>query len=837
MNSVPITVLLVEDDAADAELIQRALAKTQSSRMDATTFRVEWLPLLSDALVRLKKGDVEVVLLDLSLQDAKGIEAFDQVLAAAPDALILVMSATLDEVLEEQLLGLGAHDYLEKNHVDARWIARALRYIAERKTSRRALANSEGRFRAMSDACPLGIFVSDIEGRCIYTNLAYQKIAGLSFEQTLGTNWITAIHPEDRQNVFTRWCGAVRTLAPFQCEMRFLRDDDTVVWTRLNGAAMLAGDTSLGYVQTIEDVTARVESERGLRAAEEALYDEKERAQVTLNSIGDAVLSTDLDGNVIYLNPAAERMTGWKWSEALGQPLLTVFNIIDGGTRLQAASPAQHAIDEGKPVGLVADCVLIRRDGVECPIEDSTAPIHNRAGRVTGAVIAFHDVSASRSMTLKMSHQARHDPLTGLANRLLLADRLSQAIALAQRHCQQVAVLFLDLDDFKHINDSLGHAIGDQLLKSVAKRLIASVRASDAVFRLGGDEFVILLSEIEHQRDAAHIAEKLLAAFALPHTISGFQIHVTLSIGISIYPDDDINMESVIQDADTAMYHSKASGRNNYQFFKADMNTRALRRRGCESGLRRALEHEEFLLYYQPKLDLASGAICGVEALIRWQDPELGLIAPDEFVPIAEACGLIVPIGRWVLREACSQMRAWQDAGLPVVPVAVNVSAVEFRHRSFLEGVAMVLRETRLDPKYLELELTESILMHEAESSALLLEELKAMGVRLAIDDFGTGYSSLNYLKRFPIDTLKIDKSFVRDIAVNADDAIIVSAVIGMGKNLKQRVIAEGVETAEQLAFLKLQQCDEGQGFLFSHPLAARDFGDLLSHHDQPLPA
>jgi diguanylate cyclase (GGDEF)-like protein len=433
-------------------------------------------------------------------------------------------------------------------------------------------------------------------------------------------------------------------------------------------------------------------------------------------------------------------------------------------------------------------------------------------------------------MALKMAHLAQHDFLTDLPNRVLLTERLSQAIGLAKRHRKQVALLFLDLDHFKHINDSLGHTVGDLLLQSVADRLTNCVRGSDTVCRQGGDEFVILLSEISQPQDTAQITEKLLAAFALPHLISGQELHISLSIGISVYPDDGTDVDTVMQNADTAMYHAKASGRNNYQFFTPEMNARAVRRQVVESGLRRALKLGEFLLHFQPQVDIASGVMTGAEALIRWQDPVLGLTYPGQFVAIAEECGLIVPIGQWVLREACRQTQAWLVAGLAAVPVAVNISAAEFRKSGFLEGVGQVLNDTGLPSRYLELELTESILMHDAESSAKLLSALKALGVRIAIDDFGTGYSSLTYLKRFPIDTLKIDQSFVRDLTTDSDDAIIVSAVIGIGRNLKQRVIAEGVETAEQLEFLQDQKCDGGQGFLFRRPLSAEEFASVLEH-------
>ncbi|HTS53083.1 MAG TPA: EAL domain-containing protein [Burkholderiales bacterium] len=572
------------------------------------------------------------------------------------------------------------------------------------------------------------------------------------------------------------------------------------------------------------------------KAAEEALFMEKERAQVTLNSIGDAVLSTDLAGNVTYLNQVAESMTGWSFLEAKGRPLAEVFQIIDGPTRERAANPMTQAVLEDKTVGLSANCILIRRDGFESAIEDSAAPIHDRKGQVTGAVIVFHDVSAARAIALKMAHLAQHDFLTDLPNRVLFSDRVANAISLARRHGKQRAVLFLDLDRFKHINDSLGHAIGDKLLQSVAQRLVACVRGSDTVSRQGGDEFVVLLSEIGRAEDAALSAEKMLLALAAPHSIAEKELHVTASIGISIFPDDGQDAETLIRCADTAMYHAKDKGRNNYQFFTDDMNVRALERHFLEGSLRRALQRREFVLHYQPKINLETGAITGVEALIRWRHPERGLISPKMFVPIAEDCGLIVPIGRWVLREACRQAQTWIDAGLPPLPVAVNISAVEFQSKDFLEGVRAMLKETRLNPRYLELELTESVLMQDAEATAPALNALKSIGVRLAIDDFGTGYSSLSYLRQFPIDTLKIDQSFVREITAGSLDDTIVSAVISMGKTLKQRVVAEGIETGEQLAFLQRQQCGEGQGFHFSRPVSAEEFVTLRRTKKRLIP-
>ncbi len=428
-----------------------------------------------------------------------------------------------------------------------------------------------------------------------------------------------------------------------------------------------------------------------------------------------------------------------------------------------------------------------------------------------------------------ISHLSQHDFLTGLPNRALLNDRITQAIELAKRRGTHLAVLFLDLDHFKHINDSLGHAIGDRLLQSVTNVLTACVRGSDTVSRLGGDEFVILVTEDKYAENAALTADKILAALTAPHSIGEHELYVTTSIGISVYPADGADGETLIKNADTAMYQAKEKGRNNYRFFENDMNVRAVERQVVESHLRHALVRQEFVLHYQPKVNLATGKITGAEALLRWMHPEWGMVLPERFVSIAEDSGLIVPIGRWVLREACAQTRRWEDAGLAPASIAVNISALEFRREDFVEAVRTILNETGLAPVCLQLEITESVLMRDAESSTAILYQLKEMGVKLAVDDFGTGYSSLSYLSRFPIDVLKIDGSFVHDIGTINGEGVIVSAVIAMGTSLKQRVIAEGVEMPAQLAFLQAQHCEEGQGYFFSQPLVAEQYAALLA--------
>jgi diguanylate cyclase (GGDEF)-like protein/PAS domain S-box-containing protein len=678
-------ILLIHDDPDAAKSICGALSSTSGG-----SFEVEWVRNLSEGLERLIKNGIDAILLELSLPDSSGLEAFDKLHAAAAEIPILILGGNDSEAQAKEAVARGAQDYLLPDHLDGYSLTRAVRNAIERK------------------------------------------------------------------------------------------------------------------------------------AVEDDLYLERERAVVTLNSIGDAVLCTDISGKVTYLNLVAETMTGWGRREATGKP------IIDRATRRTAPDPMEMAVAQNRTVGLTVDCVLVRRDGFESAIEDSAAPIHDRSGRVIGAVIVFHDVSAARAMSIQMTHSAQHDVLTSLPNRLLLNDRITQSIAVARRQKKNLAIIFLDLDRFKYINDSLGHAVGDDLLQSVSRRLLASVRRSDTVSRQGGDEFVILLSDLAHPEDAATSAQKLLLSLSAPHHLGGRDLHIGGSIGISVYPADGRDAEMLIKSADTAMYHAKDNGRNNFQFFKADMNRRAVERQSLESSLRCALERGEFLLDYQPKINLETGEIAGAEALIRWQQPNRGLIPPAQFVPIAEDCGLIIPIGRWVMREACRQARAWQVAGLTPLPISVNVSAVEFRDKSFVEGVRTILSETGLPAQYLELELTEGVLMEDTESATSVLLELKGMGVQLAIDDFGTGYSSLSYLRKFPIDALKIDQSFIHQNTTTPDESTIVSAVIAMGRSLKLRVVAEGVETLEELMVLQGLQCEEAQGFYFSRPVAATLFADLL---------
>ncbi|MGE5358433.1 MAG: putative bifunctional diguanylate cyclase/phosphodiesterase [Bacteroidales bacterium] len=564
----------------------------------------------------------------------------------------------------------------------------------------------------------------------------------------------------------------------------------------------------------------------GDRLSKGRTIEDRVSAHDVLEALPDAVVVVDGAGVLIQLNRGAERLFGYDRGEMEGRP----FNVLLAG---HPSPPAPPGVAPGIAQGL-------RKDGTRIPVEIRTSALTAWAGSVT--VVAIRDVSErtppevertrqvrERALFAEISRLARKDALTGLPNRTVLHDRVRAAIAAARRDGHRLAVLLLDLDRFKQINESLGHAIGDWLLESVALRLTATVGGDDTVSRQGGDEFVILLAQVRDRDEIARRAERIIDAVTGLHHIAGHELHVNASLGVACYPEDGEDSETLIKHADIAMYHAKNQGRDNFQFFTGEMNAYVVERQALEHSLRGALRRGELVLHYQPKVNLVTGLMIGAEALVRWRHPDHGLIGPERFVPVAEESGLIVPIGQWVLREACRQAAEWQAAGLQPLPVAVNISGVELRNKSFPDDVRRILKETTLSPHHLEVELTESVLMESVGATADVLRELKATGLRLAVDDFGTGYSSLSYLAQFPIDALKVDQSFVRQIAGARESSPIITAVISMAKGLKHRVIAEGVETLAQLAFLRAEHCEEGQGFHFSRPLPPRQFADLLA--------
>ena len=545
-----------------------------------------------------------------------------------------------------------------------------------------------------------------------------------------------------------------------------------------------------------------------------------------LKAAANAIVITDFHGTIMWVNHAFTTMTGYSKEEILGKNP----RLLKSGEQPESYyAELWSTILSGKV--WKGEIVNRRKDGTtyieemtitQVSLEDIGNPTN------TYFIAIKQDITQRKAAEKQVKFLAYYDALTGLPNRTLLQDRLTKALASARRQKCKVALLFLDLDGFKTINDSLGHSVGDLVLKQVAERLKKWAREQDTVARVGGDEFLIVLTAVKEVADAAVAAERLMNTMTAEFVVQGHSLGISCSVGISIFAEHGRDGETLIKNADAAMYCAKESGRNNFRFFTRDMNGQAVERLTLENSLRLALEKKELFLVYQPQIEIATGRIIGLEALLRWQHPELGLVPPDKFIRIAENSGLIMPIGEWVLRTACSQTRKWQDEGLPPVSVAVNVSAVQFRQAGFCELIGRVLWETGLAPQYLELELTESLLLSNADVMFSVLQELRAMGLKLAIDDFGTGYSSLSYLKQFPVGRLKIDRSFIRDIVVNPDDAAITTAIISMAKSLNLKVIAEGVEDEAQMSFLRERQCDEIQGYYFSKPLAVDKVADKL---------
>jgi diguanylate cyclase (GGDEF)-like protein/PAS domain S-box-containing protein len=540
-----------------------------------------------------------------------------------------------------------------------------------------------------------------------------------------------------------------------------------------------------------------------------------ERLESMVKNSPLAIYTSDLNNVVRSWNPAAQRMFGWTAEEAIGHRVR--FIPID---RTQEYEDICSRLQNGESLNQV-ELVRQRRDGSVIHISLSTAPLFTADGQTDANIFLVADITQRKLAEQQIQFQAFHDALTGLPNRLLLQDRFEQAKAQASRTNWRVMLLFLDLDNFKSINDTLGHDSGDAFLKQIAIRLSACMRETDTISRLGGDEFLILLPDLSQAEDAVPILAKLMEQMQLPFYADGHEISTSVSMGVTIFPEDGTSFESLLKKADMAMYKAKGDGRNTYRYFDDAMDVEAIEHQFIRNGLRRALERNEFVLHYQPQIDLTSGAIVGVEALIRWNHPQLGMVSPARFIPVSEESGLIVPIGDWVLREACRQAMAWQRDGLPELCMAVNLSAVQFKRGSVERSVIHALEESRLNPALLELELTESILIQNVEGVLDCVKRLKLLGVKLSIDDFGTGYSSLSYLKRFDIDKLKIDQSFVRDLGTDPDDAAIVRAIIQMARSLSLRTIAEGVETADMLHQLRVFGCDEAQGYYFERPMSA----------------
>ncbi|WP_434108496.1 sensor domain-containing protein [Paraburkholderia caffeinilytica] len=689
--------------------------------------------------------------------------------------------------------------------------------VTEQINAEAEAQRSNQMLEAVIDNIPQRIFWKDQESRYLGCNMAFARDAGLSYpEQVVGKSdsdmpwraFADLLNEHDKEVVTT---GVPKM--NFEVDVVIDGVHRTTVTSKLpftdNDGRVI------GVLGSYTDITERKRADLALRLQSRAL-------DASVNAI--LITAPSPTGNLIeYVNPAFMRITGYDPAEVIGQDC----RVLQRDDRAQeGVALIRQALEANREVSAVVR--NYRKDGALFWNQLFIAPVPNAEGMITHHIGVINDVTDLIRYQEQLEYQANYDSLTRLPNRNLLRDRLQHALIVAQRHHKGVAVVFIDLDGFKNVNDSLGHSVGDRLLGVVAERLARCTRTSDTVARHGGDEFVIVMTDTVDEQSLIAWMERVRASISEPVWLDGTELYVGCSMGASLFPQDGEDAETLMKKADLAMYRAKDMGRNTFQFYQPEMNASAGARLNLERRLRRALRDNEFLLHYQPQVDIESGQIVGTEALVRWHDPEVGLVMPSLFIPVAEESGLIGPLSEWVLREACRQNKAWQDEGLPPARVSVNLSARVFQQRDIAKLVMQVLAETGLEPQYLELELTESTIMRNAEEAVSMLNELHALGIGLAIDDFGTGYSSLSYLKRFPVDRLKIDRSFVSDIGVSVDDETITSAIIALAHSLKLQVIAEGVETSAQLDFLKERACDEMQGFYFAKPLSTDAISELF---------
>ncbi len=700
------------------------------------------------------------------------------------------------------------------------------RDISERKEAEQALRASESRFRALVQNSYDVFAIIHPDRGITYASPSLEELFGRPIDNLIGTNPLTYIHPDDLDSVAEGYVAAMSTPGKRAThEARILRADGTYRWIDVVAVNLVENEAVEGVVVNIRDVTEQKLAEQ-----------ESERLINIFEATEDIVAMADRRGGLIYFNRAAHAFFGLDGSDDLSG-----FDFLDVMTSESVDRVTREVEPELMKSGTwYGELELLRSDGSATPylVQALVHRDHNDNPEFFSAIL--HDISDRKAFEHRLAHQATHDPLTGLPNRTLLLDRLETAMARAQRHEHGVAVLFLDLDHFKVVNDSLGHSLGDHLLVAIAERLQTALRPVDTTARLGGDEFVVLCEEVASPEDAVAIAERLDESLQAPFMLGETEAYVGVSIGIaytepplegSPLGDHATRPGTLIRDADAAMYEAKRRGRGRWVVFDQAMRTSALERLDTENALRRALERRELRVHYQPIVTLSDGKLCGVEALLRWQHPERGLLPPSEFIRLAEDTGLIVPIGTWVMQHACRQVQLWQRSmpELGQLVLSVNLSGRQLGNSELIEQLKSILDDTDLDPGQLELEITESVLMDDVELSQQTLQRLRRLGVRLVVDDFGTGYSSLSYLRRFPVDLIKVDRSFVRGLGTDGRDSAIVAAVVGLAHTLGLSAVGEGVETAAQLDALREMGCDRAQGFHIARPAPATAIGDLLS--------
>ena len=805
----PTRALIIDDERFMRVTLREMLEESGYTVFDAASG--------PEALQMMRQVSPDVILLDIVMPGMDGFATCAE-LRRLPESRhlpILMVTSLEDAETINRAYAVGATDYLPKP-INGPLLRHHLRYVLRASRLFEELRQKEMRLAVAQRIARLGNWEWDAKSGELHCSAEALRIFGCQTAETAGglALLLDRVHPEDRARVEDALDEALSNGIACDLDHR-IRLPSGAVWhvqTQMEAVTDAYGRT-IRLMGTVHDITERKLSEEKLLLVGK-VFDHS----------SEMIMITDANFTIIDVNSACCRLTGYARQE-----------LIDSDIRVLQSSPQdehffrhltqtldQHGHWQGELWNR-------RKDGEPFPALVAISTVKAETGVISHYVAVASDISRLRETEQRLQHMTQFDPLTDLPNRLLFHDRLEQALIHAVRNNGLVGVLLLDLDNFEEINDTLGYPAGDQVLQMVARRVSSRVRKSDSVARLGSDEFVVILRELNLNESGALVAQRILEVLNKPFALAGKEFYLTASIGLSLYPDDGATGEELARKAGTAMYFAKRQGKNRYQFFSAEMNSRANERLLLKTGLRRALERREFLLHYQAKFDSQNGKLTGLEALVRWQHPERGLVPPLQFIPLAEETGLIVPLGEQVLYMACAQSREWRQRGFAPLPVAVNLSANQFRDNALVEVVARVLAETGLPAEALEVEITESALMLDTERALDTLCKFKAMGISIALDDFGTGYSSLSYLKRFPVDTLKIDYSFVKNIFLNAEDAAIVKAIIGMARSLKMKTIAEGVETEEQRVFLREQGCDEVQGYVAGMPSPAAEIERFLT--------
>ena len=813
-HATPLKILLIDDNPDDRFLVIREMEREFPDLLVTEITEMEGFN------QALEIGDFDLIITDHQLCWSNGITILRAAKSRWPNCPVVMFTGTGSEEIAVEAMKCGLDDYVLKSPQHYGWLPTRVRTVVNQISGKRqllsteeALRHSDSLLRAIIEAEPECVKILGADGKLRYMNAAgLAMVEADTANDVLGKKLSELILPEYRL-AFSALNKKVIAGGHGILEFEFIGLKGGRHWMETHAVPlnMEDGPAVLGVTR---DITAHK-----LAVAHSA------KLTAIIEATSDFVGVADMEGRVTYLNRGARTMMGIPFDEDIT------------GTRFEDYHPRwimdifhseaiPTALREGTWSG---ETTLLARDGSEIPLSQLVIAHRDKNGKPEMLSTVSRDISERKQHEEKLIYLANHNALTGLPNRNLLADRLQQSLIESKRHDRMVALVFLDLDRFKQISESLGHEGGDLALQMVAEHLESLVRDGDSVAHLGGDEFAILFNDIAHSDDAARLVQKILEHFEnSPIQVGGHKVFMTVSAGIALYPADSESTDGLLQAALTAMDRSQTLGGNTYQFYSSEMNTKALANLAMASSLHDAIARNELELHYQPQVDLGNGKIIGMEALARWRHPQLGMVPPGVFIPLAEETGLIGQIGAWVLREACRQNKAWQAEGLPPLRVAVNLSARQFCQRDITVIVAKALADSGLDPRFLELEITESMLMQDVDATIGIMQQLKAIGISFSLDDFGTGYSSLSYLKRFPLETLKIDQSFVRDIPHDKDDSAIAAAIIAMASALGLKVIAEGVETLEQLAFLSAQHCTSMQGYYFSKPLPASEFAALL---------